>query len=446
MTEIHNRDTLARTRRHECALDAIVAGIEAAHPRTVISTSIAVDGETLVVGDSRYRLADVDDLVVLGGGKPAGLIAAELEEILGDRIDGGVVVTETPAETSRIDVVQGTHPLPSAQNLAGTERVLARASELTADDLALVVLGGGGSALLTAPATDLSLESYRSLTEELLQSGATIDEINAVRKHLSRIKGGQLARTLTPATAVGILFSDVVDNRLDVIASGPTAPDPTTYQDARAVLARYDIPTPAVVESILAAGSSGSRPETPDAESAVFEYVRNHVLADNWTALDAASDICEAAGYEPVVLSAQIEGEAREVGRVLVGIAASCLDAGEPFEPPVALLSGGETTVTVRGDGDGGPNLECALSAARDLAARDRDMLVASVDTDGIDGTSEMAGAIVDGTTVDATDSVTAVLDRSDSAGYLGQRETAIRTGSTGTNVNDLRIVLVNEA
>jgi len=458
---IRNEGTLARTPRHGHALRSIVAGVEAAHPRNVVDSALGLSGGRLAVGDEQYRLAGFDDVVVLGGGKPAGQVATALETLLGDRLDGGVVVTDTPAETTRIDVVEGTHPLPSATNVEATRRLLDRAATATADDLVLVVIGGGGSALLCAPAGGLSVEADRTGTDRLLASGATIDEINAVRKHLSAVKGGQLARELAPATAVGLVFSDVVDDPLDVIASGPTAPDPTTYADALGVLDRYDVEVPESVGATLERGRQGDRPETPAGGDPAFERVTNHVLANNRTALEAAADVCRAAGYAPAILSAGIEGEASDVGSVHAAVARSCLAAGEPFEPPVALLSGGETTVTVRGDGRGGPNQEFALAAAVDLAGddptpdaagdleRDADgtgVILASVDTDGIDGSTGAAGALVDGVTVvDSGDAQRALADN-DAYTYLADRDALVRTGPTGTNVNDLRVVLVGDA
>jgi hydroxypyruvate reductase len=455
---IRNEGVLARTPRHGHALRSIVAGIEAAHPQRVVDAALDLAEGRLAVGDEQYRLAGFDDVVVLGGGKPAGQAATALETLLGDRLDGGVVVTDAPTGTDRIDVVKGTHPLPSGKNVEATRRLLDRAAAATADDLALVVIGGGGSALLCGPAGGLSVEAYRTVTDRLLASGATIDEINAVRKHLSAVKGGQLARELAPATAVGLVFSDVVGDPLDVIASGPTAPDPTTYADALDVLDRYDVAVPESVGSILERGRRGDRPETPVAGDPALDRVHNHVLANNRTALDAAADACWEAGYSPAILSAGIEGEASDVGGVHAAIARSCLATGEPFEPPVALLSGGETTVTVRGDGRGGPNQEFALAAAVALAADsaadagpgdpERDgtgVILASVDTDGIDGSTDAAGALVDGTAVADSGDARGALADNDAYTYLADRDALVRTGPTGTNVNDLRVVLVGD-
>jgi glycerate 2-kinase len=441
---IRNEGVLARTARHEHALRAIADGIEAAHPATVVADTVELAGDCLTVLGERYHLDSFEDIFVVGGGKPAGAVAAALDDLLGESLTGGLVVSDAPLDTDRVEVIGGTHPTPSTENIRATEGLLELAEAATEDDLVLAVVGGGGSALLCAPAEGLSVEHLQSLTDTLLDSGATIDEINAVRKHLSRIKGGHLARALAPVTTVGLVFSDVVGNDLSVIASGPVVPDGTTYDDAMRVLDRYDVGAPDAVTRTLERGARGDRPETPGDDDDAFAQVTHHVLADARTALDAAARTCEAAGYTAVVLAAGIEGEAREVGRVQASIARECLATGDPFEPPVAILSGGETTVTVRGDGTGGPNQEFALSGAVALAGTDA--VVASVDTDGIDGSTDAAGALVDGSTVENIREAESALDDNDAYGYLDDRDSLIRTGPTGTNVNDLRLVLVGDA
>jgi glycerate 2-kinase len=440
---IRNEAELARTDRHRHVLRGLEAGIEAAHPQSVLEDAVRLDGTRLTIGETTADLDKYENLVVLGGGNAAGHVAAALESILGERIDDGIVVTDAPVDAERIEVVEGTHPLPSERNVAGTRRLRERAERTTDADLVVVVIAGGGSALMCAPREELSLADYRETTDQLLASGATIDEINAIRKHCSTIKGGQLAEALSPARTVGIVFSDVVGNPLDVIASGPTAPDRSTYADCLAIQDRYDLALPDAVEQILDRGAAGDRPETPGTDDAAFDRVSNHVLADGRTALDAAASALSANGYESVVLSAQIEGEASEVGTVHVGIGKECLNTGEPFEPPVALLSGGETTVTVDGEGAGGPNQEFALSAAIELD--ETDLLVAAIDTDGIDGNTDAAGALVDRETVPDADAerARAALQDNDAYASLDDRERLIEIGPTGTNVNDLRIVLV---
>ncbi|SDJ93164.1 glycerate 2-kinase [Halovenus aranensis] len=440
---IRNRDALARTPTHGVALDAIEAGIEAAHPETVVTETVSLSGDTLSIADERYDLDSFERVLVLGGGKPAGAVAAALEAVLGERIDGGAVVTATPVETNRVTVHEGTHPLPSEANVRATSDVLDRARRADEDTLVLAVITGGASALLSAPAEGVTIEDLCAVTDGLLDAGATIAELNAVRKHLSRLKGGQLARELAPAMTVGVVFSDVVGNPLAVVASGPTAPDSSTYAEAVAVLDRYDIDPPAAVCERLGAGTAGDRPETPDPDSAVFDGVDNHVLADGQTAVDAAAAVCADAGYEPVVLSTRVEGEAREAGRRQAAIARECLVTDDPVAPPVGLLSGGETTVTVTGDGDGGPNQEFALAAGCNLDETAGRVVVGSVDTDGVDGASEAAGALVE-ETVGGQAAREALADN-DSETFLRGQDRLIETGPTGTNVNDLRVLLVGE-
>lgn len=417
---------------------AIEAGIDAAHPRTVIAEAVTVEDGVLSVGDSDYSLG-FDRVVVLGGGNAAATAAAALEPLLGDTLDGGVVVTDDPVDTGIVEVIEGTHPLPSAANVAGTEQVLDCARDAGADTLALVVITGGGSALLAQPVDGLALSELREITDELLAAGASIGELNAVRKHLSASKGGQLAEALAPATTVGLLFSDVVGNREDIIASGPLTPDETTYADAVAVLERYGIEPPTAVKEILAAGERGERAETPVPGEEYVEHVDTHILADNRTALTAAAASLEADGYPVTILGDEIEGEASDVGQVHAAIAESCRAHEQPFAPPIALVSGGETTVTVDGDGVGGPNQEFALAAALELDSG----VVAAVDTDGLDGASGVAGALLDANSVEDESRIREVLDTNDAHSYLAERGGVIETGRTGTNVNDLRVVLV---
>lgn len=415
---------------------AIEAGIGAAHSRTVVGDAVTVEADVLSVGGNEYSLED--RLVLLGAGNAAGTAAAALADILGDELDGGVVVTDSPVDVDGTEIVEGTHPLPSAANVAGAEQVLDRARSADAETLALVVVTGGGSALLARPVDGLELADLRTVTEELLAAGATIDDLNAVRKHLSAVKGGRLAEALAPATTVGLLFSDVVGNRESVVASGPLTPDETTYADAAAVLERYGIDPPEAVERHLAAGERGEHAETPTAGADCFEPVGTHILADNRTALTAAAASLESDGYPTALLGDGIEGEAGDVGRVHAGIARSCREHGEPFTSPVALLSGGETTVTVDGDGTGGPNQEFALAAALELDSG----VVAAVDTDGIDGASEAAGAVLDAGAVEAS-AAREALDTNDAQTYLAECEALVEPGRTGTNVNDLRLLLV---
>ncbi|RZV12494.1 glycerate 2-kinase [Natrinema hispanicum] len=452
---IEDRDALASTAARDVALDCLEAGVEAGHPRTVIRDAVALEDETLRVADATSDLEAYDDLVVLGGGNAAAHVAAALEGILGDRIDGGVVVTDDPVDTDRVEVREGDHPVPSERGVAGTRALLEAADAATDETLVVMAITGGGSALMPAPAGEISLADLQATTDALLASGADIGEINAVRKHLSALKGGRLARRVAPATVVSLLFSDVVGNDPSVIASGPLAPDETTFDDALAVLERSGIDAPETVVDHLERGVAGEIAETPDPGDAVFEHVSNHIVADGMTVLEAAREAAAERGYEPLVLSARIRGEAREAATTHVAIAEEVRATGTPVSPPAVLLSGGETTVTIRGDGTGGPNQEFATSAALELAderagsGRDDDrnkITVAAIDTDGIDGVTDAAGALVDGTTVEDPESARAALAENDVSPFLEARHALIRTGQTGTNLNDLRILVVEQS
>jgi glycerate 2-kinase len=436
-----DRDSLATSPAHAVALDSLAAGVRATHPERVIAESVSLEGNTLAIAGTAYDLTRYERIELVGGGKAAGTVARALESLLGDRLDGGVVVADEPADTGDIAVDVGDHPIPSARGQAGAERVLAAADRADADTLLLVTISGGGSALLPAPRAGVSLDALRVVTEALLESGAAIDEINAVRKHLSAIKGGGLAAAARPATTVGLVLSDVVGNDLGVIASGPLSPDPTTFDDALAVLDRYDIDA-SPVRSVLERGAEGGLAETPGPGDPVFEAVDVHVLADGRTALDAAAEAAADCGYEPHVLSSRVRGEAREAATTHVAIAEEVRATGDPFPAPTVLLSGGETTVTVRGDGTGGPNQEFALSAAISLDLER--VVVASMDTDGRDGTSGAAGGIVDAGTVGDESAARAALADTDAGGYLDGRSALLQTGPTGTNVNDMRVIVVD--
>ena len=444
---IHNREQLAKTPSHAVALDCLTAGITAADPARLTRDAVSVADTTLTVGEASYDLAGYDEVIALGGGKAAAVVAAALEAVLGDHLDSGIVVTDSPRSTERVDVLAGTHPIPDERGVENTRRLLDTAAAADDSTLLVGVITGGGSALMAAPAAGISLADLRSTTDALLDSGATIDEINAVRKHCSAIKGGRLAAATQPADVCVLVVSDVVGNDLATIASGPLVGDPTTYADARAVIDRYDLNVPAAVTDRLARGDAGEIDETPAPGGSVFEGVTTAIIGDGLTAVRAAADRAAAAGFTPLVLSSRIRGEAREAAKTQVAIAEGIAATGDPLDPPAVVVSGGETTVTVDGEGVGGPNQEFALSAALELAAGDDaapETVVAAVDTDGVDGPTDAAGAIVDGETVSVQEGRHALADN-DATTALRAADAVITTGPTGTNVNDLRVVVVPE-
>jgi glycerate 2-kinase len=438
---IENRSELSYTPAHDVALACIEAGIKATHPRRVIENSITVTNNTLNIEQHSYDLEDYSDVLILGGGKAAGQMAEVLESLLDEYLTGGVVVTNDPTPTTRVEMVEGNHPIPDENGVAGTERILELAGEAGERTLILTVITGGGSALLPAPAGTIPLADSQTVTDNLLASGATIHEINVLRKHISAIKGGQLAQVAAPATVVGLTVSDVVGDDLDVIASGPTVPDPSTFQDAAAIVEAYELSVPESVDRHLTAGLEGEISDTPQPGEPFFETTHNHVLANGFTALDAARDVAQQRGYEPIVLSSRMRGEAREVAKTHVAVAEEVRETGTPISPPAVVLTGGETTVTIQGDGHGGPNQELALSGSLELS--DGDIVVASVDTDGLDGASDAAGAIVDCETAVPADEARSALANNDVYPLLNDTEALIHTGPTGTNVNDIQVVVV---
>jgi glycerate 2-kinase len=437
---IDNRAELATTSARDQALDCVEAGIDAAHPRRVVRSSVSLDGDRLTIEETTYDLGGYADVRLVGGGKATDTVAAILADVLGDRLTGGAIVTDEPAPIPGIETYEGGHPVPNEAGLAGARRVLELAESAGEDMLVLAVITGGGSALMTAPAEGIGLAAVSDVTDAMLDAGMAIHEINAVRKHLSAIKGGTLARTAAPATVATLVLSDVVGNDLSVIASGPTVPDDSTYADALDALDRHGIDAPDAVCERLEAGAAGDLPETPDGSDPALGGVRTHVLADGTTALAAAREAAAEAGYGTLVLSSRLRGEAREAAKFHAGIAEECHATGTPVEPPAVVISGGELTVTVRGDGSGGPSTEFALASALELA---EDTTVAAVDTDGIDGHAEAAGGIVDRKTVTDTAAAREALTHSDAAAYLRERNGAILTGPTGTNVNDLRVIVL---
>ncbi|MEF8774858.1 MAG: DUF4147 domain-containing protein [Halobacteriales archaeon] len=439
---ITNRDALVDTAAAEVALDCIEAGIEAALPADVIRATVErTDGELRVEGTG-YDLDDYGEVLVVGAGKGAGAAAAALVDVLGGRTTGGAVVTDDPVDIPGVEVFEGGHPVPTDEGVAGAQRVLEFAEGTEPDALVLAVFTGGGSALLTAPAEGIELADLRAVTSRMLDAGMEIHEINAVRKHLSAVKGGNLARAAAPATVASLLFSDVVGNDESVIASGPTVPDGSTFSDALDALDRYGVDVPDRVADHLRAGAAGDLAETPDTSHPAFDRTRSHVLADGTTALSAAAEVAREAGYDPLVLSSRLRGEAVEVAKVHAGIAEEAHATGTPVDPPAAVLSSGELTVSVQGDGSGGPNAEFAVQVGIEVAGSEG-TTVAAVDTDGIDGDSRYAGGLVGGSVVEDADAARAALADSDAATYLAGRGAAVETGATGANVNDLRVLVL---
>lgn len=397
-------------------------------------------------GSVKYHLDRFERIWVVGAGKASATMAGAVEKILGKKITGGLINTkyEHHAPLRRIELNECGHPVPDDAGVNGARRIATIAREATEDDLVLCLVSGGASALLPLPVDSVSLQDKQATTKLLLECGANIHQINTVRKHISAIKGGQLAAMAWPATVVSLILSDVIGNDLDVIGSGITAPDRSTFADALAILDRFALRerVPASVRSYLEAGDG----ETPKADHPVFRKTQNLIVGGNDLALNAAAEHAKELGYRTLVLSSFIEGETKDVARVHAAIAKEIHHSGRPVRVPACVISGGETTVTIHGEGKGGRNQEFALAAALDLDGVPRAVAL-SAGTDGTDGPTDAAGAIADGNTVAHGASVGMnardYLAANDSYTFFDSINDLIRTGPTGTNVMDVRVLLV---
>lgn len=420
--------------------EILSAALEAADPGEAVRRYLNVEDGKILAADASFEPRRV---FVLAAGKAACAMARAAEELLGDRVSGGLVVTkdgnETPLE--RLEVVLSSHPEPDERGVEAARRVAELAESLEEGDLLLALISGGASALLADPAPPIELADLKKLTGDLLRSGASIDEINAVRKHVSMLKGGGLVRSAAPADTLALLLSDVVGDDLSSIASGLTAPDPTTLQDVERIVRRYDLKLPESVRDHL-----DGAPETPEPGDPVFERVTNLLVGGGRLTSEAAAEKASDLGYEPLILSTYVTGQARNVAGLYAAIVREVRDSGNPLQPPCAIISGGEATVVVRGDGVGGPNQEFALALAVELEGVES-WAAFAVDTDGNDGPTDAAGGMVDGETAktireSGLDPLEA-LDNNDTYKALSAAGALIQTGPTGTNVNDLRVVLL---
>jgi hydroxypyruvate reductase len=461
MTTVRNRDTLTdhgNRQAREALLDAAAAALDAVHPRRTVPAAVERDDARLRVGDRTYDLDAVDNVYVIGGGKGSAAVAAELDTLLGDRIDDGVVAekatrSDRSRSTGAVAVVGAGHPLPDKTSAAVGRRALTLADAAGPNDLVLTPITGGASATLVAPADGLSSADLAETTDTLLSAGLRIEETNAVRKHCSASKGGRLAERIAPAATATLVVVDEVAGE----PWGPTVGDRTTYADALDVLTRHGLidAVPSTVVDHLRRGRDGGEPETPTPDDLATADTHAVVLAGPADAPEAARDHAAESGYTPLILSTTVEGESGAVATCLTAVAEEVATHGRPVAPPCMLISGGETTVTVGdGDGDGGPNQEFALAAAVELADTDNDhgadrpaITTLAFGTDGTDGPTDVAGGLVDATTVtrlsEAGFDVRDRLNRHDTTPALRAVDDAVVTGPTGTNVMDLRLTLV---
>lgn len=435
----------------QSALAIFRAALDAADPRAAVHRTMRREGNRLRVGTREYDLARVRCVFVVGFGKASAAMAQAVEEILGDKIERGAVTVKyghiAPLASPRIQLYEAGHPLPDANSLRGTQEILRWLDATSNDDLIVCVISGGGSALLELPVEGVSLDDLRATTDALLRSGATINEMNALRKHLSQVKGGQLARR-AEAQIISLVLSDVIGSPLDTIASGPTTPDSTTFSDALNVIERRGLrdQLPASVVQHIARGARGEMADTPKAGDPIFARVQNVIVANNAMACDAAMHAAHAHGFNALLLSTFVQGEAREVAKILAAIAKEIVESSRPVALPACIIAGGETTVTVRGGGKGGRNQELALAAAIEISGLENGVIL-SAGTDGTDGPTDAAGAIADGTTVARAATLgmdaRAFLSSNDAYDFFQPLNDLIITGPTNTNVNDVMIVLV---
>jgi hydroxypyruvate reductase len=426
------------------------AALAAADPRQAVQRSLRLDNGTLIAGRRRYPLSRFPRIFVVGAGKASATMAHAVERLLGPRIAGGAICTKYGhrAPLKRIELIECGHPVPDENGVRGAQRIAGLLQQATRDDLVLALISGGASALLPAPAPGLTLAEKQETTKLLLACGATIHEINAVRKHLSVIKGGQLARLAAPATLIALLLSDVIGDPLDVIGSGPAAPDASTFHTAWSVFEKYGLigQLPSSVHARLQAGLRGEIPDTPKPGDPCFARTANLIIGSNRLAVDAAARHARSLGYRPLVLSTTIEGETRDIASMHVEIARECRASGRPARPPVCLISGGETTVTLRGNGKGGRNMEFVLAAAPRIAGWPA-TVVLSAGTDGTDGPTDAAGAFADGRTLARAATLSldpaAALAANDSYPFFAALHDLLITRPTGTNVMDIRLLLL---
>ena len=433
------------------ASDQIIkAALNAVDPYQLIREQVIRKGDTLVVSEKEHiELSQFDRIFLCGAGKGAAPITRAMEELLSDRLDGGDIIVKYDhlAELQKINLHEAAHPVPDENGLRSTEILLTNLDNLTERDCVFVLLTGGGSALLESLPDEIKLDDLQKLSSVLLQCSATIHEINCIRKHISLIKGGQLAKKIYPARCVTLALSDVIGDDLSVIASGPTSPDPTTFDDALAILEKYNVTDkiPTVILNHLKRGSEGKIPDTPKREDQVFKKVTNIVIGNNRLALNKAKETAESLGFKTIILTSMLEGEAREIARVVASIISEVQVTGTPIKKPACILLGGEPTVKIQGTGKGGRNQELALAVA--LSNINEPYVCVSVGSDGTDGPTDAAGAIVDHTTLSRAESAglnaQEYLKNNDSYNFFAPLGDLIITGPTGTNVMDVIFALV---
>ncbi|OGP94202.1 MAG: glycerate kinase [Deltaproteobacteria bacterium RBG_16_47_11] len=430
--------------------------LSAVDPSKILKDRIRIEKDRLLIkteGNSEkgFDLSGVDKIYLVGTGKATSSMAQAIEEIFDDRITRGVITTKYGhlLPLRKTEIIEAGHPLPDRKGYEGAKKIQRLLKESGPKDLVIFLLSGGGSALLPFPADHIDLREKQEVTQFLLDCGADIKEINTIRKHISRMKGGWLAKWAYPSTVIGFILSDVVGDHLDVIGSGPTVPDPSTFEEAWEILKKYHLLSE-IAPSIrrhLQLGKEGKVEETPKPQGVVFERVYNTLLGSNILALLAAKEEATAFGFNTLILSSSIEGETREAARFHTAIAKEVISSGNPIPMPACILSGGETTVTIKGKGLGGRNQEFVLAGASEISGIEK-VVFLSGGTDGTDGPTDATGAVADHTTVQRAKSMgldpNFYLDNNDAYPFFEKLGDLLITGPTHTNVMDVRILLVD--
>jgi len=434
--------------RRKLARRIFQSAVESVLPARLIRGAVELNGDKLRVLDSHHSLRPDQQVHIFGSGKASVGMAKSLLSLLGEKVAGGIIVTSQAADDdlSPLLVLQGSHPVPDERSIRGAEHLLHGLSQLQQDDFFIYLLSGGSSALVEKPSHSITLAEMQETTKLLLHNSVPIQKVNAVRKHLSLVKGGRLGQS-TKASGVVLVISDVINDDLSAIGSGPLYYDPTTFSDCREILksaAIWETISPNV-RSVIERGAIGEIPETPKKQS---ETIKHYLLGTNRIALDQARQTAEESGMKSYILTSSLAGEAREVAKVLVALARNISRNHEPFQPPACLLCGGETTVTVHGSGRGGRNQELALAALAEIGRQDN-ILLLSGGTDGIDGNSSAAGAIADSDFYLAGErlglSIAHFLKDNNSNGYFRAVGGLLETGQTGTNVMDITLLIIGK-
>jgi glycerate-2-kinase len=436
----------------EAANHILLRAIDAVKPDQLIQQKISLRDDILKVEDREFNLKQYQRVYVIGAGKASAVMAREMENLLGERIFYGVISVKYGHSKvcRKLRILESGHPVLDENGILAASQILQVADDAQDDDLVICLLSGGGSALLEKPPDSISLTDLQQLFNLLLGCGANIEEMNIVRRHLSLVKGGQLARAVFPATCINLILSDVIGDPLESIASGPTAPDPSTFQDAWEIIEKYKLTDslPESVRNYLEKGLNSEVPETLKDGDSVFEKVHNFIIGNNLGALKTAQAAAEDLGFSSIILSSRVQGEAREVAKVVAAITQEIIDRDIPLPRPACILMGGETTVMLKGKGKGGRNQELALSSLIAMQGVKSEYLIASCGTDGTDGPTDAAGGMIHPKIWDKIResglSPGKFLDNNDAYSFLEKTGGLIKTGPTGTNVMDIILVLVS--